>query len=197
LNQSVVIYPRGFAGFDIGLPIRVIKPTQQQILNSVLHHRNLNRANKAVISNTDVESLWKQLTSGDRFVNSFAFRESILIAGLKSFGTLDFLKWVQLQEENPYLGPNHIRFINDTLGYINGSPRSLNIQNWLILLAGEKPTTDSVKINVEEFFRTNKPIHMRQNPSLKEHLINWTRRPGGFEDLLGTMHILFGDSEIL
>lgn len=195
---QVVVYPRGFAGFDIGLPIRIIKPSNAQIFKSIVHNNNFARENKVVISNTDVESLWNQLTNGDRFVSNASFREAILKAALIAFGTKDFREWVALQESNTYLTTTHNRFINDTFNFIKEGTRGLNIQMWMQLLAAEK-TGDmaSIKINTEKYFNTKSPIHMRESVSLKETIIKWVSMPNGFEDLLGTLHVLFGDSEIL
>jgi len=195
--KQVVIYPRGFAGFDIGLPVRIIKPSNNAIFKSILHNTSGVRENKNVISNTDVEALWKGLCSGNKFISNEKFRESILVAALTSFGTNDFYEWVTLQTKNQYLGNEHIRFINDTFNFIKTGQRSLNILMWLQLLAGSSdPSASSVKINLE-YFGTNKPLHRKENANIKDTIIKWVSQPNGFEDLLGTMHILFGDSEIL
>lgn len=195
--KQVVIYPRGFAGFDIGLPVRITKPTNNAIFKSILHNTTGIRENKNVISNTDVEALWKGLCSGNKFISNEKFREAILICALTSFGTDDFYEWISLQANNQYLSSEHIRFINDTFNFIKTGQRSLNISFWLQLLVGNSDqNSSSVKINFD-YFGSNKPLHKRENSKVKDTIIKWVSQPNGFEDLLGTMHILFGDSEIL
>lgn len=195
--KQVVIYPRGFAGFDIGLPIRITKPTTNALFKTILHNTSGIRENKNVVSNTDVEALWKGLRNGNKFMSNEKFREAILIAALNCFGTKDFYEWVSLQANNQYLGIEHIRFINDTFNFIRTGQRALNISFWLQLLAGPSdvgPQSDA-SINMD-YFGSNKPLHRRENSMVKDTIIKWVSQPDGFEDLLGTMHILFGDSEI-
>lgn len=196
IQKQVVIYPQGFAGFDIGLPIRVIKPSPSEVFNSLLYKTDIAKTSKAVVSNLAIEKMWKELIGANRFTSSFNFREEILVAALNAFGTDNFLAWFQLQAKNPYLGPNHIRFINDTFNFISGKKRALNIQYWLALLSEQgSSSSESVNIQAEEFFSTNKPLHMRQPVDLKHNLIKWVSQPGGYEDLLGTLHVFFGDSD--
>ena len=195
---DIVIYPQGFAGFDIGLPSRTIKASPAEMFNSMLFRNNGGRSNKVVVSNTTVEKLWNDLISANNFGNNFNFREQILVTALNAFGTSNFLDWIRLQSQNPYLNTNHYRFINDTLNFIRGENRALNIQYWLTLLSENSAVgneSSKVKINEEKFFNTNKPLHMRESTQLKSSIVQWVSKPGGFEDLLGTLHVLFGDSE--
>lgn len=195
---DAVIYPRGFAGFDIGLPTRVLRPSPEQLFNSLMRNKDTSRSSKVVMSNTVVEKQWLEHTTAMRFSKSFNFREEILISALTAFGTEDFLAWINLQSENPYSTQNHYRFINDTLQFIKTGKRALNIQHWLILLNGVDPKADNkVSIRSDEYFGTTLPLHQRQPTRLKHHIVKWVSNPGGFEDLLGTMHVLFGDADIL
>lgn len=197
-KKQIVIYPQGFAGYDIGLPIRVIKPTPGEIFNSLLYKTDIARTSKVVMSNMQVEKMWKELIGAQRFGSNFTFREEILKTALNAFGTDNFLAWVNLQSINPYLSINHIRFINDTLSFINGNKRALNIQYWMSILQDREATqSNQVTINTDKYFGTNKPLHMRASGDLKTNLIKWVSQPGGFEDLLGAMHVLFGDSDTL
>lgn len=197
-KKQIVIYPQGFAGYDIGLPIRVIKPTPGELFNSLLYKNDIARSSKVVMSNMQVEKMWKELISAQRFGSNFTFREEILTAALNAFGTDNFLTWVNLQSINPYLSVNHIRFINDTLSFINGNKRALNIQYWMPLLKDrESSQGNQVSINTDKYFGTSNPLHMRPATDVKSNIIKWVSQPGGFEDLLGTMHVLFGDSDTL
>lgn len=197
-QKQIVIYPQGFAGFDIGLPIRVIKPNPSEIFNSLLYKTDIAKTSKAVVSNLAVEKMWKELIGANRFSSNFNFREEILVSALNAFGTDNFLAWIQLQAKNPYLGPNHIRFINDTFNFISGKRRALNIQYWLALLSEQGNNgNESVSINTETYFGTNKPLHMREPVDIKNALIKWVSQPGGYEDLLGTLHVFFGDSDAI
>lgn len=196
--KQVVIYPRGFAGFDIGLPIRVTKPTNAAIFKSILHNNSSLRENKNVMSNTDVEGLWKGLTNGNSYISNESFREAILISALNAFGTKNFYEWIDLQINNQYLGNDHVRFINDTFNFIKTGQRSLNIAFWLQLLAGNNDNNGNrVKVNLDNFFPSNRPLHLRDTTLVKDIIIKWVSQPNGFEDLLGSLHILFGDADIL
>lgn len=197
MAKEVVIYPRGFAGFDIGLPIRNKTLSSNQVFKSILHNQDIGRSNTSVISNTMVEDLWKKLCNGNGFISNFKFREAIIKSGLNAFGTNSFLEWIELQNNNPYLSNIHRRFINDTFNFLKNGTRSLNIQMWLQLIAGDAQDNSKVKINYQDFFGTNKPLHQRENHDINQLLIQWVSQPNGFEDLLGTLHVLFGDSDLL
>lgn len=195
--SSVVVYPRGFLGFDIGLPAENRGSNISKILEAVSLNKTVARS-KVVISNHQVENQWKQYKSGDRFVHSFAFREQILKVALEAFGTKSFYDWCVLQSESPYLTEMHKRFLNDTFNFIQVGKRSVNIMSWMKLVTvKELSANDEVPVyQYQKFFGMTSPIHFRREQDLASAITAWVSQPGGFDDLVGTLHIFFGDTEI-
>lgn len=196
---SLVLYPRGFIGYDIGLEPKTRGPGTAGLLNSLRINKPIVIKDKTFVSNTDVENIWRQYKNGDKFLSSFDFRKKIILVALEAFGTKSFYDWCVLQTQNPYITDMQKRFINDTFNYINGGKRSVTISSWLKLIDVKDETSstgDPVEIKMEEFFGTNKPIQFRTDYKLNNIICFWLRKKGGFEDLVGTMHIFFGDKDI-
>lgn len=193
-----VVYPRGFLGFDIGLPAENRSSSLAKLMEAVKINRSVSNSNRIVISNHSIENAWLQFKTGDRFIQSFAFREQILRIALQAFGTKSFLDWCRLQNQNPYLTEMHKRFLNDTFNFIDTGKRSINLLSWMNLIsARELKAQDEFPVyQYEKFFSMSEPLHFRRSTDLASTLQEWTSRPNGYEDLIGTLHIFFGDKDI-
>lgn len=197
--SAVVLYPRGFVGFNIGLEPKVRGTSMLGLINGLRLNKPVLTKNKTFVSNTEVENIWRQFKSGDKFLNSFSFRKKILQTALAAFGTMSFYEWCLLQAENPYATDMQKRFINDTLSFIKTGRRSVTIASWLTLVNvvdEASSTTTEVQIQIEEFFGTRLPIHAQQEKQLPAVICKWLTNKNGFEDLVGTLHVLFGDKEL-
>jgi hypothetical protein len=193
-----VVYPRGFLGFDIGLPAENRSTSLSKLIEAVRSNRSVIKQNSVVISNHMVENAWLQYKTGDRFIQSFAFREQILKIAMQAFGTKSFLDWCILQTENPYMTEMHKRFLNDTFNFIDTGKRSVNLLSWMNLISVRelKAHDETPEYQYIKYFGMSEPLHFRRNTDLISNIITWVSRPGGYEDLVGTLHIFFGDKEI-
>lgn len=194
---QAVIYPRGFLGFDIGLPIQDKSKDLNNILDSVKLNKQISTKSDLVISNVELENLWNQYKTGDRFIASFAFREQILKTSLESFGTDSFYEFCKIQTQSPYFTEMHRRFMNDTFNFITTGKRTLNIFSWMKLIECKEPKTndDQIAYTYDQFFGTNKPLNFRRDVSVVNAVQSWVSNVNGFDDMLGTLHIFFGDQE--
>jgi hypothetical protein len=199
--MNIIVYPKGFLGFDIGLPVKDRGNDLDQLIGAIKLNLPPPKETSGV-SNHDVEVLWKSYIGGFSYMTSFEFREKVLLAALRAFGTSDFREWLVLQEKSPYYTEMHRRFINDTLHFILNGKRSVVVQSWSVLI---RPTEVSHRdretvVNVDGFFRHENQRSEefyagdgeRPGTELTNVLHQWTSRPNGFEDLLETLHILFG-----
>jgi hypothetical protein len=195
---ATVVYPRGFIGFDIGLPADNRSMDLTKLLQAVRHNQTIVRPSKPVISNGEIENLWKQYKTGDRFIKSFAFREKILIAAMQAMGTKSFLEWCLLQNSNPYFTEMHKRFMNDTFNFIETGKRSVNVLSWMNLVVAKQANSKDQEMVFQypKFFGLQQPIQYRNDQKFISTLAKWTSQPNGFDDLVGTMHIFFGDKEL-
>lgn len=192
--MKTVIYPRGFLGFDIGLPVERQRTDINKLMDSLRLSRNIVQPNPAVISNTEIEKLFSQYKSGERYVSSFGFREKIIAAALTAFGTSNFYEWCALQIDGPYFTDMHKRFLNDTFNFIRDGRRSTSAHTWLALVNVRELTPQDVapEFQYVDFFSLNSPLEFRRSQTITDTICAWTAHPGGFEDLVMALHMFFG-----
>lgn len=194
-NKNIVLYPRGFIGFDTGL---IINTSTGIDMDSWVRSIKLNKPIMKEVSPykgiPEVDGLWNEHQTGESIITSFDFREKILTSALLSFGSLSFFDWCNLQNKNVYFTALHKRFLNDTFAFIEEGKRSVSITTWRSLLgmkfAGNQDKDELFLMN--KFFRMNDPQFNRRSFRLSDNLVDWCRQENGFEDLLMTLHVLFG-----
>ncbi|WP_233875182.1 hypothetical protein [Paraburkholderia adhaesiva] len=202
------LYPRGFLG-KILPPRLVVKPRPfdvrirtTPIAGIVVPQQITADANAAV------EMLYAQYIKRAAATMSFEFREKILIVALDAFGTASFSDWYATQAESPSFGDTHQRFLDDTLRFIRHGRRNLSLEAWASFLlpseGGTRPVgasefgdaAESSEVAGEFFsyMQSAQPVTAGATTVLLADVIQqWTSRPGGIEDLLGTLHLLFGN----
>ncbi len=191
--QGSRLYPRGFIG---GLPKprleRVSKPSWIDQLMS--HQFTVNRyrpADSTTVANPDVEVLYAAYIKQSGDVTSFDFRTRVLSVALKAFGTNDFRFWLAQQRTSPAVGERHQRFLRDMLRFIGGERRELPLDVWSSLLVADNDGIPQGPDRfVEEWFATNFPSGAATTTNI---LQMWCSRYNGIEDLLVSLHLLFGD----
>jgi hypothetical protein len=189
------LYPRGFLGKV--LPPRLVakaKPYEVRVRTTTSVGIVTPQQNTAD-ANPVVEVLYAQYIKRAAATMSFEFREKILIAALDAFGDKNFLSWFEAQLQSPAVGDVHLRFLDDTLRFIRTGRRTMSLETWSSFLqmndAGERPT-DLTDYANEYFVVRMGPRGDRSCCSLVNTIQEWLSQPGGVEDLLGTLHLLFG-----
>lgn len=192
------LYPRGFLGAR--LEGRIEK--QSHVRDSVLAGLRLDRIaqfgnqNNIDHSNADVEALYAQYIKRTAATLAFEFREKLLIVALNAFGTSQFDFWFEMQLKSPVAGDYHRRFLDDTLRFINTGRRDMALETWQALVTSQDHGDHNSQMSdfAREFF--GRPIggwHSPRNTNLIDVVQQWCSQPNGFEDLLGTLHLLFGN----
>ncbi len=121
-----------------------------------------------------------------RFIhNRWEFESFVLDTALRLFG--DFQTWVQAQRNNPQITGYNKAFIEDTLKFINGEDRELQLVNWIELVS-----QGHADIHLADLRVPRVTPRLQQSPSTVKALVNWCSRPNGLEDLLQTLNLLFG-----
>lgn len=194
--MTALIYPRGFVGFGTGVAKDQPNPAAfLQAVRASEFNRPAPREASAYDSNPVIDALWREYVGGNGRTSSFEFRERILVAALSAFGTTSFYDWCVLQATNPFFSAMHKRFLNDTFQFIDTGKRSMGITTWLNIVridSSNVPTGDE-GYNIKQFFRQDeKNTMLQRSSSMDEMIASWTSQEGGFEDLLGTLMILFG-----
>ena len=195
MSKNIVLYPRGFIGYDTGL---IVDQSTGIDMDDWVKSIKLNKPIMKEVSPykgiPEVDSLWNESQSGLSFITSFDFREKILKAALSAFGTLSFYDWCNLQNKNIYLTAMHKRFLNDTFSFIEEGKRAMPVSTWGSLLSIKAASSQDREelFLMNEFFRMNQPEFGRKSFRLSDTLVDWCRQENGFEDLLMTTHLIFG-----
>lgn len=110
-----------------------------------------------------------------------------ITAAKRSFGA-DFLHWMTVQvTANPDLSDYRIRFLRDTLRFVNGHNREYGLNTWNTLLnlpVSEVPESIDTKTKVFDDVVI---------PKTTAELISlWLSRPDGSDDMVHSLNLLFG-----
>lgn len=208
--SNVVIYPLGFLGFDIGLQVKEGTSNLDNITAAIRYNRPIPKQ-ESIISNHDVQTLWKQYNGGFKFVTDHDFREKILLTAIRAFGTNDFFEWCELQKQSPFFTDMHRTFILDTLDFISGKQkRKIAIHSWPMLIQKREVTTEDrdIGFSIAKYFDNSRGQGLGDAPlqpwmevdnfaplerELPSVIWSWVSKDNGFNDLLMSLHILFGD----
>lgn len=191
------LYPRGFLGADIKPQVqKTPKPFSDNVMRQTFHVEDFKTAKKDLFANPAVEALYANYIRRSATTGDFAFREQILKAAMSAFGTMSFEFWFLSQYKSPACGDLHNRFLTDTLRFIREGNRELSLETWsaLLVITGENDPVGPMSEYAKVFFGiTSNYGQGRQNTLLVDVLQQWCSHPNGMEDLLGTLHLLFGN----
>lgn len=187
MSKQVVIYPSGFIGYDVGWPL--VK--EQDSAEGTLQLFGATKS-KVSISNRAIEILFHEWNTKTRKFSDARFLSDVLSACCNAFGTQSFYEWLHIQEQNPYFTSYHRQFLNETLDVIfKGQRRPTLLPTWATVLKPSEATPQDKNILVND--------EMYLNQVGKEDMLvlnvvqQWTQSPGGWADLLYSMHLIFGD----
>lgn len=125
----------------------------------------------------------------DAISKSWELKVSTMVAALRLFGP-SFYDWALQQLDNEYLNNKAIRFIADTVKFIEYGSRDMPALLWSDIL-DSVPVADKVPSTV---LRTElrAVLTALRNNSDPQYLYKWLQQPNGFEDLLACLSICFG-----
>lgn len=195
-NDSLRMYPRGFLGGNLEAQIeRTPKAFGNPIANTQ-YHVNDHKSAADILPNSHVEDLYSSYIRQTASMGDFEFRKKLLKVALVSFGTDRFDMWYQSQFQSPAIGDLHSRFLVDTIKFISSGKRDMSLETWgaLLIITDEGDRVKGMTKDAKEFFGISADGVTRhpRNRSIIEIIQSWCSQPNGSEDLLGTLHILFG-----
>ena len=142
-----------------------------------------------VVSQGDesIELLYKVLIDRNTNTRSWPFYQSVLRNADRLF--CDLRVWFQDQLANPNIFGYNRQFIADTLNFIESGQRELSVQSWLDLVTegGDRHHAHAVPQRL-----IDAKVQFCSSDSSLELLQKWASQPNGLEDLLNTLHLLFG-----
>jgi hypothetical protein len=193
------LYPRGFFG-------RVLPPQFIPSKSKVQARMNQLQVRVSVVQpqvntldpNPEIEQYYRRWLGEGQTVNTFEFREQVLVSAIQAFGTESFHDWYMEQFRSPAFGDLHHRFLEDTLGFIESGTRSLSLQNWMAVInqTDDGANEQILGAKAAEFFGVPIPGHRYRQPQnrwLLPVMQRWLSHPQGFEDFLLTLRVLFGE----
>lgn len=193
--HSYKVYPRGFLGAQ--LHDRVQKEMQLQQDNNgfvPVKVSSYKKANGVNDFNHAVEELYGSYIREDATSTGFEFRERVLKVALAAFGTGSFTGWFLAQLESPFVGSMQRDFLDDCLRFLNKGQRELCLENWAALLVISNADEGDMRPSqfASDYLGLARHGQVAASLSVPDMVQEWCSRPNGFQDLLGTLHILFG-----
>jgi hypothetical protein len=86
----------------------------------------------------------------------------------------------------------HRAYLEDTLGFLTTGTRQMHMTNWLSLVTHSDVTNGTAPVSVlaDRFFESNG----RSGGTMLTSIIQrWVSQPGGLEDLVQSLKLLFGE----
>jgi len=144
-----------------------------------------------------ISRLFREFSSDRSIVNKFLFREEVLKT-IKSLISVDnFYKWLLLQTAKAELTNLHKLFLYDTFNYLLSdsveNARTVEPVQWINLIQ-RRLEEETEHVVIDNFFDGSRGDMVKYLPSKVNQLIGqWCSKAGGFEDMLVTMYVIFGD----
>lgn len=192
------LYPRGFLGAVLQNKMQRQKALAES--NQGFSLRNLlvmRDQNDFHVPNGTVEEIYQSYMHDCASTASFEFRHKVLLCAFNAFGTDDFRLWFEMQYQNPSAGDLHGRFLVDTLHFLSTGQREMCLENWsrLLTLTASPDDIGPVPEYARNYFGQTQSNLSGRKVSTTDAIESWCRKPTGFQDLVGTLHILFGSTE--
>lgn len=194
-TMGLRVYPRGFVGGNIGVPLKPTTRPYEEILQKHQYHPGMFSLPKLpVLANHNIEKISSKFIKQSMAILDGDFREQVLKVALIAFGTQNFRQWVNAQHDTGTTGELHIEFLQDTLNFIQYGKRNLSLSNWLPMLTLSDLGSNATPLSeeVKKFF-IDPETQRERNATLVDVIQRWCSQDGGFEDLIQTLHVLFGE----
>lgn len=199
--SKLMISPRGFVG--AGIVTRDRQDSSAGLTNITSVFERLSGSDEQHPYNGVVQELYKEYNANTNVVLRMEFRERLLKAAMAAFGTHSFWIWYENQFRSPLVEASHLSFLDDTLNFIMCGQRQFHHNVWLRLLENDNVAREqlvvmahgSVKATekaIEYFGLTNNSYGPKCNSELIKTIQRWTSHDNGFDDLMRTLHLLFG-----
>lgn len=203
-NRSMHVYPRGFLGRPIEQSPE--SPTLTAKSPNLLFGFNIEGGDDPRQGSEEIDALYHDYIANHKYAKSFDCFKACVIAMLRHCSTTKFGEWLFVQRQSPKYSPLHERFLVDTCNYIATGKRTLSIWNWQGMFKHHyEAGLDSYGGRVTE---TNTPLKLNESNSTEatmafkrfeganvgDVLLQWAARPGGYDDLITSLFLVFGSS---
>lgn len=134
-----------------------------------------------------VDHLLDCLFSGKVNSNGFSYYREVFPVAMEIYS--DFPTFLRTQKNNPFLYGYNYEFLLDTLKFIQTGCRKVSIHNWKPLLAEwAEPHSDHRQR------ASSGQLDGMCRYTTVDIVSQWCSHPGGFDDMVMTMGLMFGSS---
>lgn len=147
-------------------------------------------AHELVLGDPEVNRLWKAYSNPSVDKNSWLFRKQVFDAfkRLTGNGPGD---WFSSQDRNAELQGYSYDFLLDTLGFIATGHRRISIYTWPDYLSFQPEVAPADVDLRNKLARLYRESAMQRD--LDYQLQRWVNQPKGFDDLMWSLNIMFGN----
>ena len=143
--------------------------------------------------NPNVMALYKEWISPGFYTSSWRFKKALVDLALKIFDNKSGFSFLEQDRNNHVVGFNY-KFLLDTLKFIATGRRSMDIHTWGDLMTQPVKAGTSVIERRDAIGRSIKELGIDLNPVALVQ--TWISHKDGAEDLMCSMHLLFGDKVV-
>lgn len=140
----------------------------------------------------EMSELWAVYSAPNNQSTGWSFRKRVLKTAKRLL--TDNSNWFIAQDKNPNVVEYNYQFVVDTLRFIGTGRRQININAWGDLVS-HAPTGGlkgvSERHEIADIFRT-----LQLTTSVDALIQLWCSHPKGFDDLINSINILFGDISV-
>lgn len=135
-----------------------------------------------------VHALFVEFTNFPKRAVTWEFQKSVIELAQDIF-TGDY-NWFYRQDSNALLKDQNYGFVLDTIRFIATGTRKFSIHTWPTLVSYEVPIVNESVDGRRDIFMLMQKLDV---PTDTNHFIQkWLSHKNGFDDLMYTMHLLFG-----
>lgn len=137
----------------------------------------------------EINQLYDKYCQGNSHSGSWSFRRQVLAAAKRLLN--GHTNWFIRQDANPMVMAYTYEFLLDTLRFVATGRRRISIHCWPDLLSHNPEdglTRISERQQIAEAF-----VDLALSTSVDAVLQRWCGQPKGFDDLMVTLHLLFGE----
>lgn len=139
-----------------------------------------------------VRDLFLEFTTFPTRTVHWDFQKRVIAEALRLFG--GNYNWFIMQDSNAQRVDWNYKFLLDTIRFIATGRRELSIHTWPMMVTDEPPAglqLIGVRTDVANLFKT-----LALSTSPEAMIQRWVSQPGGFDDLMYTLNILFGKATV-
>lgn len=135
-----------------------------------------------------VHDLFVEFTNFPKQAVTWAFQKRVIDLALELFA--GNYSWFIRQDSNALLKDQNYAFVLDTVRFIATGTRKFSIHTWPALVTYEVPIINESVDNRRDIYFLMEKLDV---PTQTEKFLQkWLSHKGGFDDLMYTLHLLFG-----